>query len=70
MIPDAMTVDFSANYRFKIGTYDATLTGNIFNLLDQAYITDATDGADHTWKTAQVFYGFGRTWSTTLKIRF
>lgn len=70
MIPDAITVDFSANYRFKIGTYDATLTGNIFNLLDQEYITDATDGADHTWKTAQVFYGFGRTWSTTLKIRF
>jgi len=70
MIPDAVTVDFNANYRFKIGTYDATLTGNIFNLLDQVYITDATDGGDHTWKTAQVFYGFGRTWSTTLKIRF
>jgi len=70
MIPDAITVDFSANYRFKISSFDATLTGNIFNLLDQEYITDATDGADHTWKTAQVFYGFGRTWSTTLKIRF
>jgi len=70
MIPDAVTVDFNASYRFKIGTYDATFTGNIFNLLDQEYITDATDGADHTWKTAQVFYGFGRTWSTTLKIRF
>jgi len=70
MIPDAVTVDFNASYRFKIGTYDATLTGNIFNLLDQEYITDATDGSDHTWKTAQVFYGFGRTWSTTLKIRF
>jgi len=70
MIPDAMTVDFSANYRFKVGTYDATLTGNIFNLLDQEYITDATDGADHTWKTAQVFYGFGRTWSLNLKLKF
>jgi len=70
MIPDAVTVDFNASYRFKIGTYDATFTGNIFNLLDQEYITDATDGADHTWKTAQVFYGFGRTWSTTLKIKF
>ena len=70
MIPDAITVDFSANYRFKIGEYNATLTGNIFNLLDQEYITDATDGSDHTWKTAQVFYGFGRTWSMNLKIRF
>ena len=69
-IPDAVTCDFNTSYRFKIGTFDATLVGNIFNLLDQVYITDATDGADHTWKTAQVFYGFGRTWSTTLKIRF
>ena len=70
MIPDAVTLDFSANYRFKIGTFDATLTGNIFNLLDSEYITDATDGSDHTWKTASVFYGFGRTWSMNLKIRF
>jgi len=69
-IPDAITCDFSANYRFKVGEYDATLTGNIDNLLDAEYITDATDGADHTWKTATVFYGFGRTWSMNLKIRF
>jgi hypothetical protein len=70
MIPDAYTLDFSARYAFKIGTYDATLVGNIDNLLDATYITDATDGSDHTWKTASVFYGFGRTWSMNLKIRF
>jgi outer membrane receptor protein involved in Fe transport len=70
MIPDAVTFDFFANYRFKIGTYDATLVGNIFNLLDSEYITDATDGSDHTWKTSTVFYGFGRTWSLSLKLRF
>jgi len=70
MIPDAVTFDLSANYRFKIGTFDATLVGNIYNLLDTEYITDATDGADHTWKTASVFYGFGRTWSMNLKIKF
>jgi hypothetical protein len=68
-IPDAITCDFSANYRFKIGEYDATLVGNIFNLLDQTYISDATDGADHTWKTATVFYGFGRTWSMSTIIQ-
>ena len=70
MIPDAVTVDFNANYRFKIGTFDSVLTGNIFNLLDQDYIADAADGSDHTWKTAQVMYGFGRTWSMNLKIKF
>ncbi len=70
MIPDAVTFDFNSSYRFKIGTYDATLVGNIFNLLDAEYITDATDGSDHTWKTSSVFYGFGRTWSVSLKMRF
>lgn len=71
MIPDAETVDFSANYRFKIGTFDATLVGNIYNLLDTQYITDANDdGTYHTEDKASVFYGFGRTWSMNLKIRF
>lgn len=70
MIPDAVTFDFSANYRFRIGDYDASLVGNIDNLLDADYITDATDGSDHTWKTASVFYGFGRTWSVSLKLKF
>lgn len=69
-IPDAVTLDLNANYRFKIGEFDATLIGNIDNILDSHYITDAVDGADHTSKTAAVFYGFGRTWSTTLKIKF
>ncbi len=69
-IPDAVTVDFNTNYRFKMGTYDAILTGNIFNLLNQEYIADAADGSDHTWKTAQVMYGFGRTWSMNLKVKF
>jgi hypothetical protein len=70
MIPDAVTLDFNANYHFKVGEFDASLTGNIENLLDSHYITDAIDGSDHTYKTAAVYYGFGRTWSTTLKIKF
>ena len=69
-VPDAATFDFNANYRFKIGSYEATLIGNINNLFDTIYITDATDGSDHTWETSPVFYGFGRTFSTSLKIKF
>lgn len=70
MIPDAITFDFMANYRFKIGDYDASLVGNIDNILDAEYISDAYDGSTHTWKDAQVFYGFGRTWSVSLKLKF
>lgn len=69
-IPDAMTVDLYANYRFKFGSFDASLTGNIQNLLNAEYITDATDGNDHNAETSSVFYGFGRTYSLTLKIKF
>jgi outer membrane cobalamin receptor len=69
-IPDATVIDFNASYRFKMGSFDAVLTGNIDNLLDTEYITDATDGANHDWKTSPVFYGFGRTFSTSLKIKF
>ena len=69
-IPDAFTFDFHASYRFKIGDFDATIVGNINNLFDAEYITDATDGANHDWLTSTVFYGFGRTLSTSLKIKF
>jgi outer membrane cobalamin receptor len=70
MIPEAFTFDFHANYRFKIDKFDASLIGHVFNLLDTQYIVDATDGADHTWKTASVFYGWGRTWDIGLKVKF
>lgn len=69
-IPDATTFDLNTSYRFKIGNLDATLIGNIQNLLDAEYITDATDGSNHDWETSPVFYGFGRTFSATLKIKF
>ena len=69
-IPDAVVFDFNSSYRFKIGSFDAILVGNIENLLNTEYITDATDGANHDWKTSPVFYGFGRTFSTSLKIKF
>ncbi len=69
-IPDAYIFDMNASYRFKMGNFNATLTGNVHNLLDAEYISDANDGSDHTWKTASVFYGFGRTWSLNLKVRF
>jgi hypothetical protein len=70
-IPDAMIFDLNSSYRFKIGTFDATFIGNINNILNAEYIADATDdGTYHDWKHARVFYGFGRTFSATLKVKF
>ncbi len=70
MIPAATIFDLNASYRFKMGTFDATFVGNINNLFNAEYITDANDGSTHDWTTATVFYGFGRTFSGTLKIKF
>jgi len=69
-IPAAGVLDFHAVYRFKMGDFNCTLNGTVDNLLDQEYIADATDGSDHTWKSAKVYYGFGRTWTLGLKLAF
>ena len=70
VVPGAATVDMSASYRFKIGGIWATISGNINNLFNQLYIADANDGGDGKWSSARVLYGFGRTWTTRLKINF
>jgi outer membrane cobalamin receptor len=69
-IPAAGVLDFHASYRFKVGDFNCTVNGTVDNILDQEYIADATDGSDHTWQTAKVFYGFGRTWTLGFKMAF
>lgn len=74
-IPEVVLLDLNAQYRFKIAGLNATLTGNINNLLNQAYIADATDlNATSTtpsdWTNVSVIYGFGRTYSVGIKVRF
>jgi outer membrane cobalamin receptor len=70
IIPAGNVSNLYLSYRFKVGALDATLQGNIDNLFDQMYIADANDGSSHDWDTAAVMYGFGRTWSIGLKVRF
>ncbi|SDC97165.1 TonB-dependent receptor [Williamwhitmania taraxaci] len=69
-MPAYQLVDFSMRYEFKLGGFNTTLLGSVNNVLDTEYISDATDGATHDYNSAIGFYGFGRTWSTTLKIKF
>ncbi len=69
-VPGAGTVDANAVYYFTIGGLDASIRGNVHNLLDKEYISDADSGSSGTWEDALVFYGFGRTGSVSLKIKF
>lgn len=69
-VPAYGLFDANVRYNFKIGTFDATIFGNVINLFDTAYISDAIDGSSNDWDTAKVYYGLGRTWSTGLKVNF
>ncbi|MDU1904233.1 MAG: TonB-dependent receptor plug domain-containing protein [Dysgonomonas sp.] len=74
-IPSAGIMDVNARYTFKFAGLDASISGNINNVLNQEYISDAKDykarvDGGSTWEDVGVFYGFGRTWTTTLKVRF
>ena len=70
-VPSGGQFDLNASYRFNIGKCNATLYGNVNNLLNYQYIVDAYDGGTGTWDSAyRVFYAFGRTYSLRLKINF
>lgn len=69
-MPDYATVDLGATYKFKIGSLDTSLFMHVNNLLGTNYIADARDGAKHDMESALVYMGFGRTWSTGLRINF
>lgn len=69
-MPSAGQLDANMSFGFKFAGLKANLYGNINNLLNNKYITDAQDGANHNWDTAQVYYAFGRTYSVRLKVNF
>ncbi len=68
--PTYNLVDLNIKYSFELGGFDAALYGKVMNLLDVEYISDAFDGGDHDWSSAKTYYGLGRTWSLSLKLKF
>lgn len=72
-IPWGQQFDLFASYSFKIGGLNARLYGNVYNVFDNYYITDAMTNATKpgTWENAYgVFYNFGRTYSVRMRINF
>ncbi len=68
LMPDYHLVDFNAKYRFKMGKLKTTLYAKVNNILDTEYFSESKPG-DGLGKTP-VYYGYGRTWSLGLKIKF
>ncbi|MFC6997434.1 TonB-dependent receptor [Rufibacter roseus] len=74
-VPNYSLLDLNAVFKFKFAGLNASLIGNVNNVFDTEYISDALGNFDRetgvsTAGNASVYYGIGRTWSTTLRINF
>ncbi|AOW21363.1 TonB-dependent receptor [Urechidicola croceus] len=69
-MPDYGTFDASIRYGFNLAGFDATLTGRMNNVFNTEYISDALDGSNHSASDALVWYGYGRTFNISAKIKF
>lgn len=69
-MPSYQIVDLNMRYRFEIAGMDASFIFNVNNVFDTEAIRDATDGRSFNYDTALVYYGWGRSWTTTLRVRF
>ncbi len=63
--PNYSTMDASLRHGFNVGEFDTTLTLRVNNLFDTEYVADAIDASNPL-----VFFGFGRTFSLSAKIKF
>ncbi len=68
--PSYGTFDASIRYGFKLGDFDATVIGRMNNVFNTEYIADALDGAGSVSQTALVWFGYGRTFNVSAKIKF
>ncbi|MFT7441809.1 MAG: iron complex outermembrane receptor protein [Maribacter sp.] len=64
-VPSYNTFDASFRHGFDFGNFDTTVTVRVNNVFDTEYIADALDASDPL-----VWFGFGRTFSLDLKIKF
>lgn len=71
VIPNYSIWNLNAVFKFKIAGLNSLLIGNVQNLLDTKYISDSFDTyASGDPNQVLVYYGLGRTFTTTLKINF
>ncbi len=69
-LPNYSTFDASLRYGFKIMDFDAVVTGRLNNVFNVDYIQSALDGTGSVASTALVYYGFGRTFNLSARIKF
>lgn len=76
-LPNYSTIDLNIVYRFKFAGLNASFIGNVYNLLNTKYLSEAldrspsdTDSYATQLSKLGVNYGVGRLFMTTLKVNF
>lgn len=69
-LPAYSLIDVHLGYDFKIADYEVFTGLSCFNLLDNEYIMRGEDGSTHSLSTFQGNWGFGRSFSLSLKLNF
>lgn len=70
-MPNYSLLNLNAVIKFKMANLNSSVFVNVNNVFDTKYISDAYDAnGTSTAAGSTVFYGFGRTWTTGLKINF
>ncbi|MCQ2334156.1 MAG: TonB-dependent receptor, partial [Paludibacteraceae bacterium] len=77
-LPTGGQMDMRASYSFPLGKCNATISGNINNVLDQIYIEKAWNPSTVTSASVTeanmdniyMFFSYGRTWNIRLKVAF
>lgn len=75
-LPNYNLLDLNLVFRLKISGLETSFIGNVNNVLDTKYFSDAYDNAPSAQRTTPtasvvgVYYGIGRTYTTTLKVKF
>ncbi len=73
LLPSFGLFDFGFRYNFPIGNMNANLNARVNNAFDTQYVPDALDvdaANDETLADAYVYYGFGRTWTMSIRFMF
>lgn len=71
-LPSYGLLDLGLSYRLPFDAIDATVRVNAYNVLDEEYVAEANDGSveNDEYLNLSGLWGFGRTWTAGLKVRF
>jgi len=72
-LPDFYNIDIHAGLDFRLNDFyvqSLNISFNVFNLLNKQFIIDSIDGETHDSKSAKVWFGNKRWWSTSLSLGF